>query len=593
MIPLMPTVSLAFFSFLCSAFVILRIVISILPHRSLGRRVYPLAFSSPTTHSLPPADKGYVWLALCDISAVAVFVWEAFSQWFDPSSSVSTASSVHSAARFWLALTLRQTCFFIISVLILIHVRLRRSVSFGFAHWFLWVPLVFLASVSTIAAGLFAHITPRSFLIGYIAYSCTIAILNTIMFGSLVSSLITIKRSLADFNQMRETRAPGIAAKIPHVTLSTEEIDVIREGSSWITSSVSSRREPSSHSLSREPLTPPRLQVPSLPLRGTHSSAPPQTPLPSHGDTDFGPFRHRTQSLRAAALTLSSRSQNSWIASSLGTHPTFSAWSYSTHPTPRSSPPDRAQSVVESAIASTPTRGPSPRDAPPVTVPVGGVRALASKRYAPSAPLTGKGGPSVAAAAARSPQIDISILRIITWLAGVWIPLVLSLPYLACLDSHNLQSNEFKSTFLALSVMICSPIMVLNLLLRHPIPVPHDIFDAPTTPRSILRHAYSIGSTSTSTSADRSRLGSGMKFIKGSTANGKGYSTHFPRVLAPAPRLSIFRVGDAKMPTSFVPFPQSRNWHDVQGVAPAHLPVPSDADENHHRPSFLQSATRH
>jgi len=145
---------------------------------------------------------------------------------------------------------------------------------------------------------------------------------------------------------------------------------------------------------------------------------------------------------------------------------------------------------------------------------------------------------------------------------------VLSLPYLACLDSHNLQSNKFTSTFLALSVTICSPIMVLNLLLRHPVPIPHDIFDAPTTPRSILRHAHSIGSTSTF--ADGNRLGSRMKLISGSAVNGKGYSTRFPRVLAPAPRLSIFPVGD----TSFVPFPQSRNWHDAPGLTPAHLPSP-------------------
>jgi len=43
-----------------------------------------------------------------------------------------------------------------------------------------------------------------------------------------------------------------------------------------------------------------------------------------------------------------------------------------------------------------------------------------------AAPLAEKGGSSTAAAV-HSPQIDISILRIITWLAGVWIPLVGSL----------------------------------------------------------------------------------------------------------------------------------------------------------------------
>jgi len=45
MIPLMPTVALALFSVICSAFVILRILLSTLPQpRPLGRRVYPVRF---------------------------------------------------------------------------------------------------------------------------------------------------------------------------------------------------------------------------------------------------------------------------------------------------------------------------------------------------------------------------------------------------------------------------------------------------------------------------------------------------------------------------------------------------------------------
>ena len=108
MIPLMPTLALALLSLLCSAFVILRVLLSTLPHHRhpLGRRVYSVGFSfflfdmRPATHffvkltsssrlsssSLPTADKSYVWLALCDVFAVAVFVWEAFTQWFDSSS---------------------------------------------------------------------------------------------------------------------------------------------------------------------------------------------------------------------------------------------------------------------------------------------------------------------------------------------------------------------------------------------------------------------------------------------------------------------------------------------------------------------------
>ena len=45
MIPLMPTIAVVFASLCCSAFVILRILLSILPRRYLGRRVYPVRSS--------------------------------------------------------------------------------------------------------------------------------------------------------------------------------------------------------------------------------------------------------------------------------------------------------------------------------------------------------------------------------------------------------------------------------------------------------------------------------------------------------------------------------------------------------------------
>jgi hypothetical protein len=483
MLPLMPTVALAFFSLCCSAFVILRIILSILPRRYLGRRVYPVRICStfipqldadtscpksafsPSSHYLPPADKSYVWLALCDVVAVSVFVWEAFAQWVDASTGAgasATAFGAGSAARLWLALTFRQTCFLVVSALILIHVRLRRSVSFGRAHWLLWVPFVLLASVSTIAAVLFVHhattTSRRRFLIGYVAYSSTIAILNTVMFGSLVGSLITIRRSLANFNQVtvsKESKSPRQIVEKPRVSLATQDIDAVREGSSWITSPASSHRHrdkstsPYSHSTTGTRTTrsmaasTEREQVatapfPFWPSQGTRSSGSPRTPQSSRGDiyyekTDFGPVhRYRTQSLRAAAVTaaaLTLTSQGSWISSSLGTRPTLSAWSYPS--TPHSSPRERVRSTsaVRPANASTLTRDMSPGTTRSGVTSAGmggsvGARVLASDgQYAPSSMQVERGS-ATAAAAALSPQIEISTLRIVAWLAGVWVPLV-------------------------------------------------------------------------------------------------------------------------------------------------------------------------
>lgn len=421
-----------------------------------------LTFSRPSSYSLPPADKSYVWLALCDISAVAMFVWEAFDQWFYSSSggaSSSTASGVGSAARVWLALTFRQTCLLIISALILIHVRLRKSISFGFVHWFLWMPLVLLASVSTIVVGLFADTISRSFLVGYVVYTSTIAVLSTIMFGFLVGSLVMVKRSLANFNRVQESsRFPYETVGEPNVTLSTEDIDAIREGSSWITSSASSRRGPSSPYLSTtstratrsiatsaEQTTPPVFPLCYNPQGSRHRSIPHRTPSPRGGGDvdmrDFGLFRLRAQSLRAAALTLSS--QGSWIPSSLGTRPTHSN-SNSGRSCPtishRSSQPGwvpSGVSVMESAIASTPTWGLSSVSSRlAIADGAGGsarrVVAAAShrhhpppRRYAQSALQAEKATPSGSdVVTARSPPIEISALRIIAWLAGVWVPLV-------------------------------------------------------------------------------------------------------------------------------------------------------------------------
>jgi len=424
----------------------------------------PKSAFSPSSRYLPPADKSYVWLALCDVVVVSVFVWEAFAQWVDASTGTGATASAFgagSAARLWLALTFRQTCFLVVSALILIHVRMRRSVSFGRAHWLLWLPFVLLASVSTVAAVLFAHHTTttsrRRFLIGYVAYSSTIAILNTVMFGSLVGSLITIRRSLANSNQVtvsKESKSPRRIVEKPQVSLATQDIDAVREGGSWITSPASSHRHRDksisrySHSTtgtratqsmaaSTEREQAATAPFPFWPSQGTRSSGSPRMPRSSRGDTyyektDFGPVhRSRTQSLRAAAATaaaLTLSSQGSWISSSLGTRPTLSAWSYPS--TPHSSPRDRVRSTsaVQPAITSTLTRDMSPgttRSGVTSAGMGGSVRArvLASDgQYAPSSMQAERG--SATAAAALSPQIEISTLRIVAWLAGVWVPLV-------------------------------------------------------------------------------------------------------------------------------------------------------------------------
>jgi hypothetical protein len=149
------------------------------------------------------------------------------------------------------------------------------------------------------------------------------------------------------------------------------------------------------------------------PPQGAYSPTPPRTPSPRRGNKNLEPSRRRAQSLRAAA-------GSSWITSSPDTHPTLSAWSYTASSCP--SPPDRVQNAVGSAIASTPTQDLSLNNARPVMAVVPSARALAGNRFAPSAPLAEQG--NISPATERPLEIEISVSRILAWLAGVWAPLV-------------------------------------------------------------------------------------------------------------------------------------------------------------------------
>lgn len=569
MIPLVPTVALALVSLLCSAFVILRTVLSTLSPRTLSRRLLPLHYSPPSSRALPPADKSYIWLALCDISALSVFVWEVFAQWSSSSSSADrdsgAISGISTTSRLWLALTLRQTCFLIVSALILIHVRLRKSVSFGVAHWFLWVPLVFLATVSTLVAGVFAATATSPghiFRVGYIAYSSAVAVLNTVMFGCFVGTLILIKRSLESFHKAQSPNESAQAA------LATEEVDAIRDGSTWITSTASSRPDAAtttttslSHSTTRTRQTSQSAATSPEPLRFPFWAPPvpyaysslPQTPFPRRDDApcrDFEPFRRRAQSLRAAALSLSSR--NSWITSSFGTHPTLSAWSFPT--TLSSHHPSRAEEVESSAIASTASHDRSPVSVRPPPAAVPGVRALDDQ--------TEKTQPSSPSSAPPPPVIDISVLRILAWLAGVWVPLLFALPYALHLDGSNLQSSKSASVLLTISVTVSSPILALNLLLRHPIPIRSGVFDAPRDPHPVARK-YSPSMGSPSPFSDRHTWSPRARQVTAGTGatDGKSHLKRLLGVLGPAPKLSLLPPSnDVKTPQA-----SARNgWPSVE-----------------------------
>ena len=171
MIPLAPTLALAFLSFTCSVFVILRIVIPILPPHPLSRRVAPVRFlrawrgwllterglqsefGLPNFRKLAPADKTHLWIAACDILALVVFIWQVIIESLGGPTDYATGLDPLAAIRLWFAGTIRATCVFVIISMTLLHVRLARPVDFGKSHWLIWAPGLLLLITSTAVAG--------------------------------------------------------------------------------------------------------------------------------------------------------------------------------------------------------------------------------------------------------------------------------------------------------------------------------------------------------------------------------------------------------------------------------------------------------
>ena len=113
------------------------------------------------------------------------------------------------------------------------------------------------------------------------------------------------------------------------------------------------------------------------------------------------------------------------------------------------------------------------------------------------------------------------------------------MPYIIHFDSSNLQSSsQTASILLAVSVTISSPILALNLLLRHPIPLPSpsSLFDAPRDLHPVARPSYASPSLS-----DQVNAADNLKRLRLLSA------------LGPAPKLSLFPSNDTDMKTPQTP----------------------------------------
>ncbi|KAF9498836.1 hypothetical protein BDN71DRAFT_1411815 [Pleurotus eryngii] len=597
MIPLIPTLVLAFVSFACSAFVILRIVIPILPPHPLSKRVAPAEFGLPNFRSLSAADKSHIWLASFDILAIGIFVWQAVNEHIGGPTSMGVAEDPLSAVRLWFALTVRQTCLLVVAGLTLLHVRMGRSVSFGSKHWILWSPTVLLILTSTALAGVLAGAGMDTLFLGLLAYSSSLAVLSTISFACLTVTLVMIKRNLLAIQDVHDPWPPAREGEEkPRPSFATEEVDALRDGASWITSnaSTSSRHNSisawsfsthhtaatsSQHGHARHPGTASHTSIPPKSSYWFGSSTvalnvPPVPPLPS----PYGPLSPTAEALgdpdpfRRIPTPLPEHprqrfgSQTSWLTSVDGSQPTLSAWSFP------------ASSVHEGTIRMNASNAsiadlhaellPSTAVSRPNTPALSNAQVLGGYGYAPGTYEAEKG--LAALATSSSTSLDVSMYKAAGWLLMIWVPLALSFPYLGLLTGRT-EPSAVVNILLVLSVTLSSPLLALNIVLRSPIPIPHGLFDSHSDlPANVVRGPSPAGtsttymnkfsheykrSTSASVTVVEGRRSGDVWLSKGDAIDGKNRVGRALEMLAPRPKLSVLPLEEKEDDDPTPPLP--------------------------------------
>lgn len=263
-IPIVPALVLGIISFAASCFVIISILLPIIPAHPLSRRLPRTAFGLPK-RKLSPAKKATLYIAFCDALALSVFLWQAVVEFIGTSANPSTDAG--SSARLWLALTARQSCLLVVAALTLLYVRLGKTLTFGTfsglqcerldantrisgpKDFHVWAPSATLVLVSTVCAAVIsATQSLDSFFYGAIVYTSTVAILSTGCFGGFVASLLAIRRNLtAHVAAQEEEEWPPLKSQSKMykprqgASFATEDVEALREGSSWLTSIRSER----------------------------------------------------------------------------------------------------------------------------------------------------------------------------------------------------------------------------------------------------------------------------------------------------------------------------------------------------------------
>ena len=404
-----------------------------------------------------PAEKSHLWLAGCDIFVLGVFIWEVIAESIGGPSDSAAALDGLAAARLWLASTLRTTCIFVVIGMTLLHVRLARPVDFGKSHCLIWGPGLLLIITSTVVAGKYfacsllvvdplmlragvlAGVNFPSFFIGMIAYSSSLTSLAVAVFVGLVGTLVTIRRNLTSTSESDDSWPPMRQVGRKRHSFAPEDVDALKEGSSWITSDAGSchggsvsafsftthqthARKSSNGSSNFHHGSVPQKSISEVP--GRISPVPPVPPLPAsfrpaspasmHAYDDPDPFRRTVGN----DPRVRNGSQASWLTEPSIAPSTVTAWSFpatraaSRPNTPATFPQSTADLHAELLRPNVPSR--------PQTPAISSAQVLGGYGFS-DVSLVEK---QAALAAVPEGDLNTNTARVMIWLISVLLPCV-------------------------------------------------------------------------------------------------------------------------------------------------------------------------
>ncbi|GAA5980640.1 hypothetical protein JCM10908_001718 [Rhodotorula pacifica] len=184
------TIAGSFVALTCSSYTVLRSLLPLLSgHSHHTRSKRARATSQPKQPRLKSAQRFAVLLALADVAAVAVLLWETVAAF---STHRQLGATLSARSRLYFALTARPNLLLTIASLSYLNVVRGRQVPLWKADWAVWAPTVLLCGLG---AGL-ASLSPaesRAAWVGLASWLTAVTVLVIACFGRLLLAILRVR----------------------------------------------------------------------------------------------------------------------------------------------------------------------------------------------------------------------------------------------------------------------------------------------------------------------------------------------------------------------------------------------------------------